>query len=235
MNGSINKDKHVLKKIHGDKNPIFCVITPLKPGDKISKETKISVKRNNYPFIWVSYESDNNVARNFKLGFEELQSVGKSMFGYVKFPPYTIKIDNDCIWNRNTLDHMVDCLYSANRVTNEFAYSYVSFEYQGSVNQKFPARDFNPNDLRKMNYISSNSMFKSAILRKISIVDSDYYKRLLDWAYYLKLLNNGYLGVPCEKGYFVAKSSVDSISAGSKEDFHLKYSRVREDFVLNPK
>jgi len=40
-----------LKRVHKDKNPVFCVITPLKPGDKISKDTKVTVKRNDYPFI----------------------------------------------------------------------------------------------------------------------------------------------------------------------------------------
>lgn len=39
------------KIVREDKNPVFCVITPLKSGDKISRDTKISVKRNKYPFI----------------------------------------------------------------------------------------------------------------------------------------------------------------------------------------
>ena len=111
------------------------------------------------------------------------------------------------------------------------AYCYTNFEYQGAVNQKFPARQFNENLLRRANYISSNSMFKSAVLEEIPIIDDDYYKRLLDWAYYLHLLNNGYYGIPCQIGYFVAKASADSISAGGAADYREKHRRVTEDFV----
>jgi len=124
----------------------------------------------------------------------------------------------------------------AKKLENSFysdAYTYVSFEYQGAVNKKFPADPFNPDRLRQMNYISSNSMFKTDVLSSVTIVTDDKYKRLLDWAYYLKLLNYGYAATPCENGYFVATSSTDSISAGGKEEFLQKYAKVREDFVLN--
>jgi len=211
----------MLKIIKEDKNPVFCVITPLKSGDKISKNTKISVKRNKYPFIWATYESENNVAKNFKFGLQELSK-------YRKLPLFTIKIDADTIWNRNTLDSMVDTLKDSHR---NIAYCYCSFEYKGSVNQKFTAIDFDRNKLKKMNYISSNSMFLTEELEKIEIVTDDYYKRLLDYCYFLKLLNNGYVGVPDKRGYFVAISKGDSISAGGQKDFQLKYKRVQEDFV----
>lgn len=217
-----------LKRIHKDKNPVFCVITPLLPGDKISKDTKITVKRNDYPFIWAAYESENNVAKNFKLGIQEIQQLRNVMFGIKKLPDFIIKVDNDTVWRRNTLDHMVDTLKEANE---NVAYSYVSFEYKGSINKAFPAVPFDSDKLRRMNYISSNSMFRTKILQEIPLVDDDKYKRLLDWAYYLKLLNNGYIGIPCERGYFVANSSSDSISSGSKEDFIKKYKRVVEDFI----
>lgn len=212
----------MLNILRQDKNAEFCIITPLKPGDKVSRDTKISVKRNKKPFIWATYESDNNVACNFKLGLQELKK-------HVKIPPYTIKLDNDTVWNRNTLDYMVKTLdeYPFENI----AYCYTNFEYKGAVNQKFPAKQFNENALRRMNYISSNSMFKSAILEEFPIIDSDYYKRLLDWAYYLHLLNNGYIGIPCQMGYFVATASEVSLSAGGAQDFQLKYNRVKKNFV----
>lgn len=209
------------KIVREDKNPVFCVITPLKSGDKISRDTKISVKRNKYPFIWATYESDNNVARNFKLGLQELEK-------HRKLPPFTCKIDNDTIWNRNTLDSMVNTLKDSSK---NVAYCYCSFEYKGSVNQKFTAIDFDANRLRMGNYISSNSMFKTAVLKDFPLIDSDYYKRLLDYAYFLFLLNNGYIGIPDKKGYFIAISKGDSISAGGQKDFQIKYKRVQEDFV----
>ena len=40
----------MLNTIQTVKSPKFLIITPLKKGDKISKETKKMVKRNNTPF-----------------------------------------------------------------------------------------------------------------------------------------------------------------------------------------
>lgn len=211
----------MLNILRQDKNAEFCIITPLKPGDKISRDTKISVKRNDKPFIWATYESDNNVARNFKLGFQELKK-------NVKMPPYTIKIDADTLWSRNTLDNMVNVLSNTSKY---IAYCYCSFEYKSVINQKFPAKEFNSKSLQKMNFISSNSMFKTAILEEIELVTDDYYKRLLDYCYFLKLLNNGYIGIPCQMGYFIATVNEDSISAGGSQDFKLKYNRVKKDFI----
>jgi hypothetical protein len=109
------------------------------------------------------------------------------------------------------------------------AYSYCGFEYYGSINYKFPVSSFDSNRLRQNNYISSNSLFKTKVLEDIPLITDDKYKRLLDWATYLNLLNHGYIGVPSD-GYFKAKSSKDSISARSQEDFQIKRERVINDF-----
>lgn len=211
--------------IHKDKNPEFCIITPLRVNDKISKETKTSVKRNKTPFVWGSYKSDMNIVKNFKAGIAELKNV-------VKIPNFIIKIDNDTIWNRYTLDHMVSLLKKSVTLSDKkIGYCYCSFEYRGAVNHKFPAIPFDPNRLKQNNYISSNSMFVYDVIKNIEMPDDDYYKRLLDWAYYLKLLNNGIQGIPCQKGYFIAKSNPESISAGSANDFRLKRERVIKDFI----
>ena len=115
--------------------------------------------------------------------------------------------------------------------TEDIAYCYCSFEYTGAIKQKFPARSFNPDALKKMNYISRNSMFKIKVLEEIPLIDDDYYKRLLDWAYYLHLLNHGYIGIPYLKGYFKAVTGKESVSAQGTQDFYLKYKRVSEDFI----
>lgn len=211
----------MLNIVKQDKNPEFCIITPLKPGDKVSRDTKISVKRNDKPFIWATYEADNNVACNFKLGLQELKK-------YVKLPPYIIKVDAYTDWSRNTLDNMVETLKNT---SNNIAYCYCSFEYRGSINQKFPAVDFDSEKLKKMPYISSNSLFKTKVLEEIELVTDDYYKRLLDYAYFLKLLKNGYIGVPCKNGYFISYSKTGDISAGDEKDFRLKFGRIKEDFI----
>jgi hypothetical protein len=78
----------MLNLIKDCKNPEILVITPLRISDKISKETKISIKRNKVNFIWYSYSSNNNVAKNFSLALNEIKQL-------ISLPKYTIKIDND--------------------------------------------------------------------------------------------------------------------------------------------
>ena len=56
-------------------NPKILVITPLKINDKISKETKISIKRNNTPFDWISYENKHNPAKNTALALFEYEKL----------------------------------------------------------------------------------------------------------------------------------------------------------------
>jgi hypothetical protein len=41
----------------------------------------------------------------------------------------------------------------------------------------------------------------------------------------------GYLGVPVPEANFVAKSTKSDISAGSQQDYVIKYKRVFEDFI----
>lgn len=215
----------MLKILHQDKNPEFAIITPLLPDDKISRKTKVTIKRNKKPYVWASHLAYMNVASNFDAGISELKKL-------INLPPYIIKIDNDIEWNRNSLDFMVDTL---NKSDNNIAYCYCSFEYKGVINKKFPADPFDPKRLMNMNYISSNSMFKTSVINNIPLVTDDKYKRLLDWAYFLLLLKNGYGGIPCQKGYFIAHASVDSISSGGQEDFRIKYNRVKKDFIYNEK
>lgn len=213
----------MIKKVHQNskKNPEILIITPLRPTDKISKETKVSVKRNNTPFIWYSYSGEGNVMENFLQGKEK---AGEEL---EKLPSYTIKIDNDTEWSRNTLDKMYSTL-----IKHPFAfYCYCSFEYVGATNAKFPAIPFDPERLKKANYISSNTLFLTKILDEVPPPTDDYYQRLLDWAYYLKLLSHEYKGVPCPDGYFVAKSSEDSVSSRGIEDYKIKHKRVVQDFT----
>ena len=44
-------------------------------------------------------------------------------------------------------------------------------------------------------------------------------------------LSYGYYGVLCNDTSFVAISDRESISARSKEDYDLKYRRVKQDFI----
>lgn len=211
----------MLKEIVRGIKPRYLIITPLKFDDKISSNTKITIKRNKVPFSWYSYQSDGNVVENFVKGME------KSLKLFKTCPKYIIKVDNDTTWNRKTLDNMYYCLEKSK---DNVAYTYCGFEFSGAVNQKFPFHPFIPERLQQGNYISSNSMFKINILKKYKPITNQKYKRLLDWAYYLHLLNNGYIGQPC-KGYFVADTKPSSISAGNAEEYKTIFERVKKDFI----
>lgn len=205
------------------KNPKFAVITPLWKGHIISNELKRSIKRTDTPFIWITAEGENNIPTNLQAGINYLHE-------RTGLPEYYVMLDRDIQLGRNCLDRLYERI---RHQTSEIAYAYASFEFKGAVNVSFPAREWNYERLLRGNYISSNSMFRSAVTLNVGLVTDDKYKRLLDYAYLLKLAQHGYKGLPVPEASFVAWSSPDSISAGSKEDYLIKYQRVVNDFVVN--
>jgi len=215
-----------LKKIHQSKNPNLLVITPLREGDNISENTirTVMYHKKKLSFDWYSYEGSGNVMKNFLDGFSLYKEENN-----LKRPQYIIKIDNDTTWKLNTLTHMYETLSKCR--DDSIAYCYCSFEYVGKVNAKFPAIPFNKDKLKKVNYISSNSMFRTEIIENIPPIIDDKYVRLLDYAYFLHLLYHGYRGIPCEKGYFRADTTNNSISSRDGEDYKEKFQRVYEDFI----
>lgn len=158
--------------------------------------------------------------KNFSIGLQYLHDI-KSLGKYV------IKIDNDISLDVNTLENM---LYAIETSPEEVGYVYSSFSFYGNINSYFPAKNFDSDELRNGNYISSCSMFKSDILLKYGVVTDEKYVRLLDWALLLRLLKNGIVGKPCP-GYFEAYSTPTSVSTGSMEDYIIKKQRVLEDFL----
>lgn len=208
--------------LHLDEFPEFSIVTPLKTGDSVSKSTEESVFKNETPFNWISVESENNVMKNFELGFFELLK-------RKQLAPYIIKIDNDTEWSDGTLDELYTAL---NKSSESIGYSYCGFQFKGHLNSAFQAIPFNRDKLKQGNYISSNSMFKSKVIYDVGLVTDDKYVRLLDWAFLLKCLNAGYTGIPCT-GFFIAHSSQNSISSRSKEDYEIKKNRVLKDFLKN--
>ena len=209
-----------IKVLHLSESPEFSIVTPLRTGDFISNATKDTVFECKVPFNWISVESDNNVMRNFEIGFFELMK-------RKQLSKHIIKIDNDTEWMDDTLEEMSFVLQNSDE---HVAYTYCSFQYKGVINNSFPAIDFNSEKLKQGNYISSNSMFKSKVIYDIGLVTDDQYVRLLDWAFLLKCLKSGYIGKP-SAGFFTAYSSQDSISARSIEDYNIKKERVRRDFL----
>jgi hypothetical protein len=209
------------KIIHKSPHPKVLVITPLLPFHEVSKDTKRSIKRNKTPFIWITSKGDNNIAKNLKNGLDWY-------YWHGVMTPYYIMIDSDIELGRHMIDRLVKKLGSQKP---NIAFAYASFKFKGEMNREFPAERYDINRLMQHNYISSNSLFKSDITQRVGLVTDDKYKRLLDWAFLLKLYEHGYYGAPCPEANFVAKSSMKDVSAGGLEDYNIKRDRVIKDFV----
>lgn len=205
------------------KDPEVLVVTPLFPDHEVSRETKVSMKRNNTRYTWVKSYGDKNIPSN------ALEAI-KWYKSFKNLPPYYIMIDRDISMGRGMLDKMVAMLKKF-EWAEKVGYAYATFEFKGHINQKFNADPFDINRLLQANYISSNSMFRSEIIEKVGLVTDEKYKRLLDYAFLLKAFKMGYLGVPVPQASFVAKSTEKDVSAGSQQDYVVKYKRVFEDFI----
>lgn len=208
--------------LHKSPYPKVLVVTPLLPFHKVSKETKRSIKRNKTPFTWITSSGNNNIPTNLQKGLDWYDWYGH-------LPPYYIMIDNDIILGRHMIDRLFKKLSSQ---PPEIAFAYASFEFKGIMDRKFPAEPYSINKLSQHNYISSNSLFRSNVVRAIGLVTDDFYRRLLDWAFMLKLYRYGYYGIPCPEANFIAQSSQEDISVGSREDYGIKRGRVMRDFVV---
>lgn len=202
--------------------PKVLVVTPLYTGHKISRETKVTIKRNDIPFIWMTAEGKFNIPMNVTLGLNWF----KAKFNYL--PEYFLMIDRDITLGRCMIDKMYKRLAPFNLPN---AYTYANMVYKGHINQAFPARPFDIRQLIQHNYISSNSLFRMDVLQEVGLVTDEKYKRLLDWAFLLKLFKNGYIGIPCLDANFVVNSTENDISAGTPQDYNLKRNRVLVDFV----
>lgn len=205
------------------KDPEVLIVTPLLPDHEVSRETKVSIKRNKTKYTWVKSYGDKNIPSN------ALEAI-KWYKSFKKLPPFYLMIDRDIVLGRGMIDKLVAKLKKFSWA-DHVGYAYASFEFKGHVNQAFPAAPFDINRLLQANYISSNSMFKSELIEKVGLVTDDKYKRLLDYAFLLKAFKMGYVGVPVPEASFVAQSTKDDISAGSQQDYVIKYKRVFEDFI----
>jgi len=211
----------MLEKVQKVKDPKIFVITPLKEDDKISKVLRKTIKNNLIEFDWYTYRSDNNTAKNFQCALDEFKNL----------PFAVIKIDNDIELGNKMLDRLYDTL---SKSEEQIAYSYCPFQFVGVTNVSFPPIEWNWQRLLKANYISSNSLIKSKVIREIPLIIDDYYKRLLDWAYWIHLGNNGYIGKLDNRTSFKAHTRNSSISANDAQDYNIKYKRVEKDFIYSP-
>jgi len=207
------------KIIKESKKPRIIIVTPLLPGDKISKDTKKSIKRNSIEYSWITSTGKNNIPTNIELGLK--------WYLKRKQPDYVLPLDNDIILGRYMLDRLVQKMDKIKK-----GYCFASFKFKGYTNVEFPNIDFDISKLLQSNYISSNSLIYIKSLKEIGwFVKDDKYKRLLDWALWLKFLWYGYVGTPCPEAKFTAISSKEDISSQGSDDYKIKSQRVIQDFV----
>jgi len=197
------------------KNPEVLVITPLLPGHTVSKATKKSIKRNDIPFTWITSTGNNNIPTNILKGID----------WYKNPPDYYFPLDNDIVLGRGILDKLYRKLEGLPR---EFAYAYASFQFRGFKNFDFPADEYDIHRLLKHNYISSNSLFRTDVVKEIGLVTDDEYVRLLDWCFILKLFLDGYIGMPCPEANFIATTTEKDISMWTKKEYEFKRVKVLE-------
>lgn len=211
-----------LKIIQETENPEILVLTPLLTGHSISKETKKSIKRNDIPFTWVSYENKGKHASNVQKGLEEY------LKRYKKVPYFQI-IDNDITLGRGMLDRLHRKLKGTDE---EVAFAFCPFSYKGYINMNFPAKEYNIYELMRNNYISSNSLYKTdAILDVGGFVTDQKYHRLSDWCMWMRFYWNRYIGILAENAFFTARSEPTDISAGSNDEYNTCKDLVIRDFV----
>lgn len=212
---------HIIKE---SKNPVdILVITPLLTGRKVSKETKNSIKRNNVNYIWASYTSNEKHAKNVQLGIDAFHKKFHYLPGYIQI------IDDDITLGRFMLDRLHAVL---SKTGKDIGYAYCDLEYKGHTNLKIPVGVFDIERLRKKNYISSNSLYKTDSIYNVGgfVTDLEYH-RLSDWAMFLKMYKSGFKGVYVPNTGFTAWSTPTDISAGSNDEWLKTKKLIIERFV----
>lgn len=213
----------MFKSLVKNDDPVVLVITPLRELDRISNHTVDSIMCTSVHIHWISCSGNQNPYKNFDDALKWYQTTDT-------LPKYVIKMDNDIKADFDMIEKMVSTLDGS---SDDVAYTYCDFGFEGTVNISFKAVPFNAKRLTMANYISSISMMKSEALEVIGGVEtSDRYFRLLDWVLWLKFLKCGYKGVPTPDTSFVAYAGLNSVSSGSHYDYVEKYKRVYNDFIL---
>lgn len=214
----------MIKTLVKCKNPEILAITPLRKGDKVSLETKKTLKRCKVPFMWITYMGEGNPYKNMIPPYKWYRKEFGSM------PPYIIKIDNDLACRRGMLDELYKALESSDR---KEGYAYCNFKFRGAVNLDFDNMPFNIDRLLRQNYISSISLMKTNALESTGgFVTDDKYFRLLDWALWLQFLRGGYTGKYVPETSFTATAGKQTVSARGQQDYQIKARAVVQDFIV---
>ena len=71
-----------VKELITHNNPKVLVVTPLLEGHKVSRETKVTIKRNEVPFTWITAEGKHNIPINVTRGMNYFKTVHKFLPDY---------------------------------------------------------------------------------------------------------------------------------------------------------
>lgn len=211
----------MFKILNEDRDALVTVITPLKEGHKISRETRNTIKRNDIPFNWYSHEAGGNRPINIEMALKEIEK-------RIGLPEYFIPIDNNMELGRHFIDRLYDVLI---RTNENVAYAYGNLQYRGKINYNFPAAPWDLSKLLQNNYISSNSLFKTDYVLEVGLVKDQDMQRLLDWALLIQLARFGYAGIPVPTANHIAWTTKENISAQNDNDFNLKKRNVHERII----
>lgn len=142
--------------------------------------------------------------------------------------PYVFFCDDDILLPSNLLSTFYNDLKNTN---NNIGYIYC--EYTGIVlnpdkhplknNFKLKSHDFDENKLKKMNYISTMSLFK----REIFPFFDENIDRLQDWDLYLTLLNKNIIGKFNNKLNFYAFYLDDGITS-MNNNINPSFNKIKE-------
>jgi len=179
---------------------LISVILCCKHLNNVHANTISSIKSqtyNNIELIISEGIGNNQIVRN--KGFKK--SKGK----YVFFCDEDIILDKTCI----------SSLYTS-IISGRFSFSYCNYQRSKPFMDIQYGKPFNVEALKKMNYISTMSLIK----RESFPYFDEELTRLQDWSLYLTIVEQGGVGIWCNKVLFLAIYNEDSISLRGIDDWN---------------
>lgn len=171
-----------------------------------------------YPVIddvniqWLQVPDNRGVQQVRNLGFDMFRRKSPGMQ-----PEYIIFVDGDVTFHEAAFR---DLKRSLDKSGDDIAYAYGNFIGSGACARRFPSRPFDSETLRHYNYISTMSLIKFPVLKKLfdkPFVEDE--KRLQDWSLWLRMLNAGYKGMFVDRVAFTAHFGPEGISVRDQLDY----------------
>jgi glycosyltransferase involved in cell wall biosynthesis len=187
-------------------NPRLSIVTPHRPDRELLTDTRGQTFKD-FEHIVVTDEHLRGQcwARN--------QGVERTTADYILF------LDDDLILED-------DCLEKFYNGVQGHSFAYCNFWLRGAINGQHIAHDFDPESLRKNNFISSCSIVK----RSDFCGWDESLTRLVDWDVWLTMSERGYTGKWIDEFLFTATYRPGDISVGG--GYEQALSRIKEKHRL---